>query len=141
MRGDSVSIPGEFNMGNAKMTFMHRNRSAAAAWKPLLLAGCVAFAGAGRLMAQTCNDITASDFKKVPLATGLDSPLKMKIATDGRIFFIERSGAVMMLHPGTGASTPVKLLTINVANGYSNEDGVRGIALDPKFDVNNWIYL
>jgi cytochrome c len=104
-----------------------------------LAAGALAFCLPGTVSAQSCTDITASDFKKVPLATGLESPLKMNIAADGRIFFIERSGAVMLLKPGSG--TPIKLLGIAVADGTQNEDGVLGIALDPHFASNNWIYI
>lgn len=86
-----------------------------------------------------CTDFQAADFKKVPLVTGIDSPLKMGIAADGRIFYIERSGAVRLLKPG--ATAPVQALKLAVADGTQNEDGVLGIALDPKFATNSWIYL
>ena len=92
------------------------------------------------IFAQTgCTDFQTSDFKKVDLVTGISSPMKMKIAEDGRVFYIQRSGEVMMLKPGM--TTPVKILTIPVSNGSLNEDGVLGIALDPKFSANNWIYI
>lgn len=89
--------------------------------------------------AQNCTDINTTDFKKTVLAQNLESPMKMKIADDGRIFFIERTGHVMLLKPGS--TTPTEMLALAVAGNSNNEDGVLGIALDPKFNSNNWIYI
>lgn len=102
-----------------------------------LAAACVAF-GLGETRAQNCNDFAMSEFTKVPLASNLGSPLKMAIAADGRILFIERSGTVRLLKPG---GAPTQALKLTVPGGSNNEDGLLGIALDPKFATNSWVYL
>ena len=126
-------------MGNAKTTFAHRISPASAVWKPLLLAASVAMLGAGKVAAQACTDINPAEFKKVVLASGLDSPMKLAISKDGRVFWNQRSGKIRMVKPGS--TTPVDLITITVKNGLSNEDGVLSIALDPKFESNNYLYV
>jgi cytochrome c len=102
-------------------------------------AGLTLLLCAGVALGQTCQDFSETEFSKTPLATSLDSPMKMAIAKDGRIFFIERSGAVRILKPGSG--TPVQAHKFAVAGGSNNEDGVLGIALDPGFESNNRIYV
>jgi glucose/arabinose dehydrogenase len=124
-------------MGNAKKTSNRLHRSAAPGWKTLLAAAAVC-AGAAPVMAQNCTDINPSDYKKVVLASGLDSPMKLAIAKDGRVFFNQRSGKIRMIKPGD--PKVVDLLTIKVQNGGSNEDGLLGIALDPKFESNQFLY-
>ncbi|MDB5047027.1 MAG: hypothetical protein JWO30_98 [Fibrobacteres bacterium] len=127
-------------MGNTKTTQTHRHLSAAAGLKSLLLAGCVLAAGAGRAAGQACNDFATTDFKKTVLTTkGLESPMKMAVAKDGRIFFTERTGSVLVLKPG--AADPVEILPITVNDNRNNEDGVLGIALDPKFESNSFVYV
>jgi glucose/arabinose dehydrogenase len=124
-------------MGNAKKTSNHLLRSAAPGWKALLAAAVCA--GSVPVMAQNCNDFSPSDFKKVVLASGLDSPMKMAIAKDGRVFFNQRSGKIRVIKPGS--NTAVDLTpTITVRNGSNNEDGLLSIALDPKFETNNYLY-
>ena len=64
-------------------------------------------------------------------------PMEISVAADGRVFFIERAGVVKVWKPET--KTTVEVAKIKVFNGL--EDGLLGIALDPKFARNNWIYL
>ncbi|HKP95388.1 MAG TPA: PQQ-dependent sugar dehydrogenase [Fibrobacteria bacterium] len=98
----------------------------------------VGFATGAR--AQSCeSDFNATDFSKKEVATNLTSPVKMKIAADSSIFFIQRTGVVQLLAPGS--STPKQILKLNVPGGSQNEDGLIGIALDPQFASNKWIYL
>lgn len=89
--------------------------------------------------AQSCTDFSPTDFKKTTLTSGLESPMKMAIAKDGRIFFVQRTGNVMLLKPGT--TTSIKIGNLAVANNDNNEDGVLGIALDPKFESNSYIFI
>jgi cytochrome c len=59
------------------------------------------------------------------------------------VLFIERRGPVNLYRPATGQYT--KLATIPVSNKYTNgqdgEDGLLGLAADPNFASNGWIYL
>ena len=76
-------------------------------------------------------------FSKVVLKYYLDEPTEMTILPDGRIMFIERKGNVKLYDPSTDS-----LQTINTFNVWTkSEDGMIGLARDPQFEKNNWIYL
>ena len=64
-------------------------------------------------------------------------PMEIAVASDGRVFFIERAGIVKCWDPRTQATTIAAKLP--VFTGL--EDGLIGLALDPKFAVNHWVYL
>jgi cytochrome c len=76
-------------------------------------------------------------FNTTVLAEKLDEPMQMAIAQDGRVFFAERRGNVQVYDPKIKAVKTAG--TVPVLAKY--EDGLLGIALDPLFDKNNWIYL
>jgi cytochrome c len=82
-------------------------------------------------------------FTKVVLTEKLNEPVELAVLPDERVLFIERRGAVNLYRPATGHYT--KLATIPVSTQYTNgeqgEDGLLGLAADPKFASNGWIYL
>ncbi len=87
-------------------------------------------------------------FDIAPLATGLADPMEIAVAGDGRVFIAERLGAVKLYSPATGKTTKVGRIDVmhrnrpgNKDSDYASECGLIGIALDPKFDRNGWIYL
>ncbi|MDB5051075.1 MAG: hypothetical protein JWO30_4146 [Fibrobacteres bacterium] len=87
----------------------------------------------------TCPDLQPADFRKVSVAVKHpSSPTKMKIADDGRMFFVNTGGSVWMYDPKTSATTT--LANIPVIGG-GTAWGLIGLALDPAFATNNWIYL
>lgn len=106
--------------------------------KTSVLAACVATL-AMTAAAQNCTDINSAEFKKTVMAQNLESPMKMSVAKDGRVFFTLRTGSVWVYNPTTSATK--KILDIPVADNRSNEDGVLGIALDPNFESNSWVYV
>ena len=68
---------------------------------------------------------------------GLANPTAMEIAPDGRIFVCQQGGALRVIKNGALLSTP--FLTVSVdANG---ERGLLGIAFDPNFATNNFLYV
>jgi len=75
-------------------------------------------------------------FVEVPLATGLD-PTAMALAPDGRIFIAEKYGAVRIVE--NGQLLPDPFVQLNVDN--YNERGLSGIAFDPDFAQNGYIYV
>lgn len=89
-----------------------------------------------------CPNVTKADFKKVPLVTrgthAIAEPIQMAVAQDGRIFWVERLGKVRMWNPAN-PGTAVTLATLTAFTGQEN--GVSGIALDPGFQTNNWLYV
>lgn len=76
-------------------------------------------------------------FTKVVLGTYFDEPTEMDILPDGRIIFIERKGNVKLYDPKTESINVIN--TFNVVSTF--EDGMLGIAHDPDFEKNKWLYL
>ena len=98
-----------------------------------LLGGIQTAAGA---VAADCGASQASNFSKVTLDDTTTNPMKLDIAADGRVFAIDRNGAVRVIRPNGSKATAG---TLSVHTGQ--EFGLLGIALDPDFATNNWIYL
>jgi glucose/arabinose dehydrogenase len=59
-------------------------------------------------------------------------------APDGRIFFIEKGGGVRIFKNGALLGTPY--YTVSPVNDYRDR-GLLGLALDPAFASNGWVYL
>ena len=75
-------------------------------------------------------------FAEVLIAAELD-PVSMKIAPDGRVFVAEKRGRILVVE--NGQLLPDPFLDIEVDN--FNERGMNGIALDPNFAENHYIYV
>ena len=69
--------------------------------------------------------------------SGLSNPTAMQIAPDGRIFVCQQGGALRVIKNGVLLSTPFVTLTVDP----SGERGLLGIAFDPNFATNNFLYL
>jgi glucose/arabinose dehydrogenase len=99
---------------------------------------CVAYSG---IQAQNCPTPTSGQFRKVMLVnedSGLDKPDHMAVLPDGRVFITEmRSGRVKLYTPDAGLT---EVLRVNVYND-AVENGLLGIAADPGFATNNWVYI
>ncbi|MBK8874181.1 MAG: PQQ-dependent sugar dehydrogenase [Bacteroidetes bacterium] len=78
-----------------------------------------------------------SGFSQVQVATGLVAPTIMTQSPDGRIFIAEQNGALKIFKNGALLSTPFVSLSVD-DNG---ERGLLGIAFDPAFNSNQYIYL
>lgn len=69
--------------------------------------------------------------------SGLSNPTAMAIAPDGRIFICQQGGSLRVIK--NGALLPNPFVTLSV--DPSGERGLLGIAFDPNFASNNFIYL
>jgi len=76
-------------------------------------------------------------FTKVVLGSFFDEPTEMDILPDGRIIFLERKGAVKMYNPKNDSIRVIN--NFNVSTKF--EDGMLGLAHDPDFETNKWIYI
>ncbi len=76
-------------------------------------------------------------FAETRLASGLDRPTAMAVAPDGRIFVCEEKGRLRIIKGGALLPTPFVRLQV-FAHG---ERGLLGIALDPDFERNHFLYL
>jgi len=76
-------------------------------------------------------------FSKKVLDFNLDEPMELDELGDRGIVYIERKGAVKLYEY---ESKEIKILD-SIKVFHENEDGLLGIAVDPNFNNNNWIYL
>lgn len=67
----------------------------------------------------------------------LDEPMMFQVLADGTAFIIERKGGLKKFDPVTKAVTVVATIPVYA----ENEQGLIGLAVDPDFRNNHWIYL
>jgi glucose/arabinose dehydrogenase len=96
----------------------------------VLLAGC----GGDEKKPQSNLDVST-------VATGLDTPWAIDWLPDGRALFTERGGRVRLLEKdGTLRPDPVGVVD-DVVETDGSESGLLGIAVDPEFADNRFVYL
>lgn len=78
-----------------------------------------------------------ANFEKVVLDPAPHDPMQLAVAPDGRVFYVERGGALKVWKPDTGRTVVAAQLAVDTGR----EDGLLGIALDPSFSENHWVYL
>ena len=76
-------------------------------------------------------------FVETQIASGLSSPTAMDFAPDGRIFVCLQGGNLRVVKNGAVLSTPFLTLTVD----SSGERGLLGVAFDPSFATNNFVYV
>src|SRR5512132_3992736 len=76
-------------------------------------------------------------FVETSVTTSLSSPTAMAFAPDGRLFVCEQTGALRVIRNGALLSTPFLTVTVD-SNG---ERGLLGIAFDPAFETNHFLYV
>jgi glucose/arabinose dehydrogenase len=77
-----------------------------------------------------------SGFSISTLTTGLAAPTAMEFSPDGRLFVLEQGGNVKLVH---NDGTTWTALHLNVDS--TNERGLLGIAFDPNYQFNHYVYL
>jgi glucose/arabinose dehydrogenase len=78
-----------------------------------------------------------SGFTESQVVSGLSNPTAIAIAPDNRIFVCLQGGQLHVIKNGSLLSTP--FVSLNVDS--SGERGLLGIAFDPNFTTNQYIYL
>jgi len=79
----------------------------------------------------------APQYSRVVLTREARNPMELAVADDGRVYFIERTGEVRMWNPKNGQVIDAATFEVDT----SAENGLLGVALDPRFARNRWIYL
>ncbi|WP_326756711.1 ThuA domain-containing protein [Streptomyces hirsutus] len=88
-----------------------------------------------------CTAGKTGAFQRTPLATSdLADPFELAVAPDRRVFFIERTGKVKVIDQST-LKVATALDFEYTPEMTSQSDGLLGLALDPDFGENNWLYL
>jgi glucose/arabinose dehydrogenase/endogenous inhibitor of DNA gyrase (YacG/DUF329 family) len=75
-------------------------------------------------------------FTETTVVSGLSAPTAMDFAPDGRLFVLEQGGGVKLVHNDGTTWTALQLNTDS-----AGERGVLGIAFDPNFSSNHYVYL
>ena len=81
--------------------------------------------------------VDPSRFEVTVLTAGLAQPMEFEVGPDGLVYFIELGGKLKVLRPQTGEVTLLGELNITT----EQENGLIGMALDPNFIENHWIFL
>jgi glucose/arabinose dehydrogenase len=76
-------------------------------------------------------------FSGTLVGSGLSSPTAMAIAPDGRIFVTEKSGALRVVRNNALLLQPFLNVSVNTAG----ERGLLGVAFDPDFLSNRFVYV
>ncbi len=82
---------------------------------------------------------TDSGFASEKVASGFNAPIGFVFAPDGRIFVWEKGGRVRIFKNGALLSTPFVDISGHV--NTSGDRGLLGLALDPNFETNGYVYL
>ncbi|MGH7944493.1 MAG: PQQ-dependent sugar dehydrogenase, partial [Opitutaceae bacterium] len=102
------------------------------------IASCAAsFAVASCAICAAAEPFDEGRLEKEILVAGLHDSVQLQVAPDGDIYYIERAGAVKVFSPANKATRTVGTVPI-MALG---EGHMTGIALDPAFPTNGWLYL
>jgi glucose/arabinose dehydrogenase len=72
-------------------------------------------------------------------ADGLDRPVAFAFLPDGAVLIAEQGGVIRYAKSGVTRAKPV--LDINARVNARAERGLLGLAVDPKFDTNGYIYV
>ncbi|MDX6286976.1 MAG: hypothetical protein QOG53_2461 [Frankiales bacterium] len=76
-------------------------------------------------------------FAETQVATGLVGPTAMTFAPDGRLFITQQGGQLRVIKNGALLAAP--FLTVSV--DASGERGLLGVAFDPNFATNQYVYV
>ncbi|GIF04145.1 PQQ-dependent sugar dehydrogenase [Actinoplanes siamensis] len=79
----------------------------------------------------------SSDFQKVTLNDFPGEPIALAVLPDRRVLHTARSGEVRIHEPSTGRN----VLAARIPVYLHDEEGVQGVAIDPDFARNKWVYL
>ena len=82
----------------------------------------------------------ASTAAWVPVVGGLDRPVDLKHAGDGRLFVVEKHGVIRIVRDGVLISEPFVDLRDRVGAG-ANEQGLLGLAFHPRFAENGRLFV
>src|SRR5574342_96264 len=79
----------------------------------------------------------AGSFSDSTFVSGLSSPTAMDFSPDGRLFVAQKGGSLKIIKNGVLLATPFLSVSVN----SSGERGLLGIAFDPNFATNGYVYV
>jgi glucose/arabinose dehydrogenase len=104
----------------------------------ILIVAAAALAGCGGGDGGETGDSRSTGMKVRAVATGLEIPWEMAFLPDGRALVTERPGRIRLLDAGLRLqAAPVAQVPVSA----QGEGGLMGLALDPEFESNGFVYL
>jgi len=85
-------------------------------------------------------DAASAEVKVETVADDLKLPWELVFAPDGRIFFTERDGNLWIIENESLDLVATIPVSVDTREG-AQEGGLLGLALDPEFEKNNFLYL
>lgn len=94
--------------------------------------------GAAMLVAGTAPAVRAQGtFAQTQVASGLNSPVGMAVAPDGRVFIAQQGGEVRVVENDVLLPTPF----VTVPTTADDEEGLLAVEFDPAFASNHYVYV
>jgi cytochrome c len=78
-----------------------------------------------------------ASFQKVTLNGAPGEPMGLAVLPDGRVLHTTRRGQLFMHDPATGLNRVIAQIPVY----QHDEEGLQGLALDPDFEDNHWLYI
>lgn len=119
-------------------------------FRALLLCAAMALPVPAQLTYNDCPPVQASDFTVVPLILksgdpDMREPQKMALRTTAAgnvdVYFTQRFGEVRLFKGDSKTVVTLVDFALDSQIDAENSEGLVGIALDPAFATNGWIYL
>jgi glucose/arabinose dehydrogenase len=107
----------------------------------IALYGSLGYTGSGEVGAQSVGAVSSAlvpaKFQATTIATGMTSPTAMATAPDGRIFVTQQDGRVRLIKNDILLAEDFYVVDAD----DNDEHGLLGIAVDPEFLSNQFVYL
>jgi glucose/arabinose dehydrogenase/type 1 glutamine amidotransferase/PKD repeat protein len=140
MDEDTATWPTTNNMGDDHPIAWYKDFEGGRSWYTNLGHASATWADAlfrTHLLAGIRWAANGQEYSRISVAPAGRNPMAMRVRPDGSVYIIERTGEVWLWNPSTGRSDLAALLTVDP----TDENGLLGIALDPAFAVNGFVYL
>ncbi len=83
--------------------------------------------------------VLSAGFTESVVAAGFDAPTALEVAPDGRLFVAEQGGKLFVVAGGAKPAAPA--LDLSARLSTAGERGLLGVALDPDFAANGFVYV
>jgi glucose/arabinose dehydrogenase len=92
---------------------------------------------AGPASVHAAAAVLPPEFTETQMVSGLARPYQMEFAPDGRLFVTQQGGKLKVIKDGVLLSQPFLTVTVDT----SGDRGLIGIAFDPNFAANPYVYV
>ena len=80
-------------------------------------------------------------FSRTVITDHLDEPMELAMTSSGRVFFIDRTGAMRQYDPATENVRKINQFPVRHDEGENIGYGLLGLMIDPNFEQNHHLYV